>query len=144
LWRRRLSARADGVVVSRRRVDCADADDCMDDYIFCRIRGGKLSLLDRERNFSTRDPRIRDRDLLCSRNACGWRVRAVAVRLDHWRGVKHRTIYRVLGRGGGDDVWSDCRTLALCFGRAASARARGRAGFEPGLTAGTRESGPAG
>ena len=123
---RRSIARGDWLAFSRRIADRANANACVDNYLFRRFGGRQFRLPDRERDFSLGNSRNGDRDFLCTWNT-GWRRRrAAAVRLDHRHGIEHSIIHRIFGGGGVNDFCGGDGSMDWRGRRATLARAHRR------------------
>ena len=123
---RRSIARGDWLAFSRRIADRANANTCVDNYLFRRFGGRQFRLPDRERDFSLGNSRNGDRDFLCTWNT-GWRRRrATAVRLDHRHGIEHCIIHRIFGGCGVDDFCGGGGSMDRRGRRATLARAHRR------------------
>ena len=123
---RRNIARGDWLAFSRRIADRANANACVDNYLFRRFGGRQFRLPDRERDFSLGNSRNGDCNFLCSRNPGRRRRRAAAVRLDHRHGIEHSIIHRIFGGCGVDDFCGGDGSMDWRGRRATLARAHRR------------------
>ena len=119
-------ARGDWLAFSRRIADRANANACVDNYLFRRFGGRQFRLPDRERDFSLGNSRNGDRNFLCSRNTGRRRRRAAAVRLDHRHGIEHSIIHGIFGGCGVDDFCGGNGSMDRRGRRATLARAHRR------------------
>ena len=123
---RRNFARGDWLAFSRRIADRANANTCVDNYLFRRFGGRQFRLPDRERDFSLGNSRNGDCNFLCSRNPGRRRRRAAAVRLDHRHGIEHSIIHGISGGCGVDDFCGGDGSMDRRGRRATLARAHRR------------------
>ena len=116
-------ARGDWLAFSRRIADRANANTCVDNYLFRRVGSRQFRLPNRERDFSLGNSRNGDCDFLCTWNT-GWRrQRAAAVWLDHRYEIEHNIIHRIFGGCGVDDFCGGDGSMYRRGRRATLARA---------------------
>ncbi len=133
-----------GILLVRQRLDVPggnahghDPGHGLDRDLLHRLLGRERRLPDGERDLPARDPRHRDRDLLCGRHAGGRRRRAGAVRGADRRGIARALVLGLCRRrrpdgGGGRRRSADRRQGGRAVARIHHDTALGPCGLSPG------------